>query len=121
LKYRYLGKEKVLVIGRYPEVSLKAARAQRDAARDFLAGGIDPGEARRERAAAEANCAATAAHPERTFEAVAREWWADRKKSERWDEGYALQVLSQLERDVFPIMLTTPAVRSSVVFDRVGS
>jgi integrase len=102
MKYRYRGTEKLLVIGRYPEVSLKAARAQRDAARDCLAAGIDPGVARRERADARA----TPVPPERTFEAVAREWSADRKKSERWEEGYAAQVLSQLERDVFPIRLT---------------
>src|SRR5262249_25512097 len=103
---RYLGKEKVLVMGRYPGVSLRAARTQREAAREFLAQGIDPNDARREQAASEGTYAATHTHPGRTFEDVAREWWADRKKSERWEEGYAIQVLSQLERDVFPIRLT---------------
>ena len=103
LKYRHQRKEKVLVIGRYPTVSLKEARVQRDAARELLDAGIDPGEARREQAAAGAVIIGKAG---RTFEPVAREWWADRKRSERWDEEYAVQVLSQLERDVFPIMLT---------------
>jgi integrase len=40
--YRYLGKQKGLALGAYPEVSLAEARAARDAARKYLAGGIDP-------------------------------------------------------------------------------
>lgn len=42
LKYRFGGKEKLLALGAYPEVSLKAARERRDAARALLAQGIDP-------------------------------------------------------------------------------
>ena len=33
LKYRFAGKEKALPLGAYPEVSLKEARAKRDAAK----------------------------------------------------------------------------------------
>ena len=44
LKYRFGGKEKRLAIGAYPEISLKDARAARDAARTQLATGIDPSE-----------------------------------------------------------------------------
>lgn len=40
-KYRQHGKERLLVIGRYPQVSLKEARAQCDAARDLVAAGKD--------------------------------------------------------------------------------
>lgn len=46
-KYRVGGKEKRLSLGVYPAVSLKAAREKRDAARQQLAAGIDPGHARR--------------------------------------------------------------------------
>lgn len=42
LKYRYLGREKKLSLGRYPEVSLKLARERRDEARVLLADGHDP-------------------------------------------------------------------------------
>lgn len=45
LKYRTDGKEKLLALGVYPDVSLAAARKKRDAARERLAAGIDPGEA----------------------------------------------------------------------------
>lgn len=42
LKYGYLGKEKKLSLGRYPDVSLKVARERRDEARTLLANGADP-------------------------------------------------------------------------------
>jgi len=55
LKYRFEGKEKRLSFGRYPAVSLLAARRLRDEAKEALAQGNDPGvlkqeakEARRE-------------------------------------------------------------------------
>ena len=44
LKYRFGGKEKRLAIGTYPEITLKDARAARDAARAQLAAGTDPSE-----------------------------------------------------------------------------
>ncbi|MFD1786520.1 tyrosine-type recombinase/integrase [Sphingomonas floccifaciens] len=47
LKYRHLGKEKKLSLGRYPEVSLKEARERRDAARKIIADGIDPSQTAR--------------------------------------------------------------------------
>ena len=47
LKYRHGGKEKRLSLGTYPDVSLKAARARRESARQQLAEGEDPRCARR--------------------------------------------------------------------------
>ncbi len=47
-KYRIDGKEKLLVMGNYPAVSLAQARQQRDAAKAQLADGIDPNEAKQE-------------------------------------------------------------------------
>lgn len=48
LKYRFLGKEKVLALGVYPDTSLKDARIKRDEAREQIAKGIDPGDIRKE-------------------------------------------------------------------------
>ncbi len=42
LKYRIGGKEKLLALGAYPDISLKTARARRDDARKLIANGIDP-------------------------------------------------------------------------------
>jgi len=47
LKYRHLGREKLLSFGAYPETSLKQARKARDEAREQIALGLDPSEERR--------------------------------------------------------------------------
>jgi hypothetical protein len=47
LKYRFEGKEKLLSLGTYPDVSLKDARERRDNARKQLADGIDPSHSRK--------------------------------------------------------------------------
>ena len=44
LLYLFGGKEKMLALGKYPEVSLADARARRDEARKLLANGVDPSE-----------------------------------------------------------------------------
>lgn len=41
-KYGYLGKDKRLAFGRYPEVTLAEARQKRDEARQKLRDGVDP-------------------------------------------------------------------------------
>jgi len=66
-KYRFQGKEQQLTIGRYPAVSLKEARARRDAAREVLASGKHPGVEKRRQAAAVALAARN------TFKTVALE------------------------------------------------
>lgn len=67
MKYRFAGKEKMLSIGVYPDVTLADAREKRSEARKILAAGGDPGEAKKKK-----NSAAN--EFENTFEAVAREW-----------------------------------------------
>ena len=47
-KYRLDGKEKLLSIGMYPAISLAQARHARDAAREAVAVGDDPSEAKQE-------------------------------------------------------------------------
>jgi hypothetical protein len=47
LAYRYLGKQKTLALGVYPEVSLALARQRRAEEREQLAKGSDPGEAKK--------------------------------------------------------------------------
>jgi hypothetical protein len=42
LRYRVGGKEKLLAIGVYPDVSLSEARERREQARKLLANGADP-------------------------------------------------------------------------------
>jgi integrase len=63
-KYRVDGKEKLLSLGVYPDVSLKLAREKRDEARKQLANGINPSEHRQATKQARAD----------SFKAVADEW-----------------------------------------------
>src|ERR1700677_5098490 len=48
LKYFFAGKEKLLALGVYPEVSLGDARERRAQAQKALAAGKDPGEVKKE-------------------------------------------------------------------------
>src|SRR3974390_443881 len=41
-KYRFAGTEKLMALGRYPEIALADARERRDEARKLLAKGTDP-------------------------------------------------------------------------------
>jgi hypothetical protein len=67
-KYRFDGKYKGLAFGRYPDVSLAAARDARNEARKQIAAGIDPSQVKK------ALKAAGSAATESNFEVVAREW-----------------------------------------------
>src|ERR1041385_136513 len=97
-KYRFGGKEKRLSFGVYPDVSLKAAREKRDAARQQLAAGIDPGEARKAEKQAQAGA--------ESFEVIAREWHA--KFSPGWVASHGERILRRLEKDIFPWMGKRP-------------
>ena len=100
LKYRYAGKEKLLSLGVYPEVSLKQARERRDDARKQLSNGIDPSAQRQAVKAAASTANAN------TFEAIGREWHTT--FSPTWVETTAFRVLSSLERDAFPFIGAKP-------------
>ena len=91
-KYRCGGKENRLSLGVYPDVSLKSARAKRDAVRQQLAAGIDPGQARKARKLALAGA--------QSFEAIAREWHA--KFSPGWVASHGDRILRRFENDIFP-------------------
>jgi hypothetical protein len=47
MDYRYVGKRKTLALGVYPDVSLAKAKKRREEARELLADGIDPSQAKR--------------------------------------------------------------------------
>ncbi|MCY1169350.1 Prophage integrase IntA [compost metagenome] len=93
-KYRFGGKEKRLVLGSYPEVSLLSARRARDDAKLQLKAGIDPVAVKQDKKRAARVSQAN------TFESVARAW------HEHWkgpiSPRHAAYVLRRLEADVFP-------------------
>ena len=93
-KYRFDGKEKLLSLGVYPEVTLAKAREKRAEARDLLSKGVDPSAARKARRSARSEVAAD------SFEAVACEWHAN--KSGGWSADHAKRTLLRMETNVFP-------------------
>ena len=100
LKYHYAGKEKLLALGVYPEVSLSDARERRFQARKALAAGYDPGEIKKEAKRL------TVQKSESAFEVVAREWIEQRKHE--WAGRSTKIKVSRLERHVFPKIGTRP-------------
>lgn len=84
LAYRFDGKQKALMLGQYPAVSLADARDAREEAKRKLAAGKDPAD--KVEAA--------------TFDSFARRWHAAKKS--QWVEEHAARVLARLERDALP-------------------
>jgi integrase len=92
LKYRFAGKEQRLTLGLYPDVSLKAAREERDAIRKAVKDGRDPLAERQARKLAASNGA--------SFEAMGRDWFERNKAT--WRESTAQDIIGSLEAEVFP-------------------
>ncbi len=100
LKYRIAGKEKLLALGVYPEVSLKQAREKKLEARQLLARGIDPGANKK------AIKASARADLENAFEVIGREWFTSHVQ--RLKPSYSSKVISLFERKVFPLLGKKP-------------
>ena len=97
-KYRLLGKESRVALGRYPDVSLRDAREAAESARKLVAQGIHPAQQKKlERLK-------TGVDHANTFEAVAREWVALRD----WQQVTKARRLNMLERVVFPHVGSLP-------------
>lgn len=119
LKYRIGGREKLLALGVYPQVSLKEAREHRDDARKLIANGIDPAELRKaekvtlseakqeEEAAKEVErlLQAGGALPG-SFRAIGEEWAA--KYLADKSPKYRQKVISRLSVEVYPYLGNLP-------------
>lgn len=99
-KYRYLGKEKLLTIGKFPAIGLVAARERRDMAREQIERNIDPAaEKQNQKRLARFNGT-------QTFELVANEWHSH--FLDTWDERYAKHIISRLKANAFPSIGNIP-------------
>lgn len=102
LKYRSLGKEKLLAIGVYPDVSLAEARNKREDAKRTLAAGNDPSLERKIEKLSRQQDA------ENSFEAITREWY--QRRYDRWSVSYREEMMRTFEKDVFPYMILPTTV-----------
>ncbi|WP_227698603.1 tyrosine-type recombinase/integrase [Sphingomonas hengshuiensis] len=93
MKYRFDGKEKLLSLGRYPDLSLAEARLRRAEAKVALGQGRDPGASNKTPAG-------------KTFEEAARAWHENRLSN--LDDGHAARLMTRLERDAFPVLGSRP-------------
>ncbi|MGB7419831.1 MAG: integrase core domain-containing protein [Erythrobacter sp.] len=90
LKYRFMGKEKLLSFGAYPDIGISAARELRAIAKGELAKGEDPMVVRPGRDSRDGE----------TLRSAATLWHRNHESS--LDPAHAKRVWSRLERDVFP-------------------
>lgn len=100
LKYRYAGKEKLLALGVYPDVSLATARSKREDARKLLEHDVDPGQNRKIQKLMRTQ------QQDDSFLAIATEWFHT-KMSER-SQSHRDRTWRALERDMFPLIGTRP-------------
>ena len=87
VKYHFQGREKLLTLGTYPQLSLKEAREACIAAKKQVSG-VDPEAEKRLRAKS----------LQTTFEAVAREWHAN--QTAIWTENYAKDVMERVAKNI---------------------
>lgn len=100
LKYRFAGKEKLLIIGSYPEISLREARDKMEQAQKLLENKVDPGEHRKALSSTARKIASS------SFEIIAREWF--QKFESTWVPDHSNRIIRRLERDIFPWLGNTP-------------
>ena len=92
-QYRFAGKQKILALGVYPEVSLSEARRRRDEARQLVANHVDPSEKRKAEKIESKGLL--------TFEQVAREWHTSNRT---WSDSHRTTVLNSLVTHLFPVI-----------------
>ena len=99
-RYRFAGKEKMLSVGVFPHVGLKAARAAADRAREVLASDVDPSEVRREKKLSLRLSVA------RTFGDAAGQWV--KHNTPRWRPATIEKVQQYLDKDLLPSLGRRP-------------
>jgi integrase len=99
-KYRFAGKEKLMALGKYPDVTLAQARQKHLDARRLLASGVDP---MLERKSAKLKLAAS---HENSFETIATRWF--RHWQENKSPRHAGYVWRRMEANVLPRLGSSP-------------
>ncbi|EJY0487908.1 tyrosine-type recombinase/integrase [Salmonella enterica] len=100
MKYRIAGKEKRVVFGVYPTITLADARSKRDDAKKLLVNGVDPSAFKKESKLAQIE------EVKNTFQQIALEW--HNMKVKKWSAGYASDILEAFNKDVFPFIGQRP-------------
>ena len=104
MKYRFAGKEKMLSIGVYPDVTLadareNAAKLGKSSLLEAIQGWQKRGKIR------------AANEFENTFEAIAREW--HQSKADRWSLRYRDEIIDTFEKTFFPTLANALSPKSN--------
>lgn len=91
-RYRRQGREQLLVLGRFPDIDVGAAREKRDDIRARIDRGEDP--------------ASTTSDSATHFESITRAWLAQQR--DRWTARHYTDVISSIERDALPVIGAVP-------------
>ena len=101
LQYWFDGKQKILSLGVWPNISLKEARDKRFLAKKIIKEGIDPNDEKKERLEKQSfEREEEKLRKISTFQKVAHEWFS--RQSTQWTERHSIGVLSSLKMHVFP-------------------
>jgi integrase len=106
LRFQLNGRRREMGLGRFPEVSLKAARLTAGDQRKLLVAGVDPMAARDAERERQREAQRIKEARKVTFEALSREHWAAHGStwSEKWRAGW----LRKLELYAFPVIGKLP-------------
>lgn len=96
MRYRFDGKEKTLVIGPYPEITLTEARAKQSEAKMKLLAGVDPAEQKQVIKKKEKELTAD------SFGEIFNEWHTN--KSKVWSQKYADEMKRMFDDDILPLI-----------------
>ena len=100
MKYRFMGKEKLLAFGVWPEVSLTEARKKRNEAKQLLKSGKDPSAAKKNLKVSQKVAQSN------TFGSVTEEWLEIKQKE--WKSPYFDDVKSSIEIHLLPDLSQRP-------------
>jgi integrase len=102
-RFKYDGKFKVMTLGRYPRMSLKQARIERNKQSEILEQGFNPIQERKKAKAL------NVAQSKNTFKELAYEWHELNK--DKWTDKHSGQVIQSLEREVFDSLGDLPVTQ----------
>jgi len=100
MKYRFIGKEKLLAFGVWPEVSLTEARKKRNEAKQLIKSGKDPSAANKNLKVSQKVAQSN------TFGSVTEEWLEIKQKE--WKSFYFDDVKSSIEIHLLPDLSQRP-------------
>ncbi|MFY9510741.1 MAG: integrase arm-type DNA-binding domain-containing protein [Rubrivivax sp.] len=108
-QYRYAGARCDVGIGTFPEIGIADARDQHRRYRAMLERGVDPAVARRQQVQERSELSVLSRRRADNFESFSKRWVQERMTTR--SATYRAQILSRLERFVWPLIGTKPLGR----------